>query len=262
MIDFFSKTVIPAYDNMFPNTKYSYTYGEEYRKNLFIDKEYLNNIDYQLNNYGHRCDNFKLNHEYNHILFAGCSFTFGESLPYMQNWSGKLYKKFLSENKLDGYFALGFLNGFTSHIVYNIMLYCESFGFPETIFCFFPQSERTVKYINNELLISYKIDKEHKETGRVDSFKSISFLEKYCEINKIKLFWSTWDNLDADFYKKQNFNNFIFMQDSDIHLAATNKDEKENPFFKIGRDQAHPGLSYSDGVANIFFEKIKGLYEK
>jgi len=260
MINFFSDFIIPAYDKLLPNSVFEYTFGEEIRKNSFIDKPELNNFNYKLNNYGHRSDDFKINHSGKHVLFAGCSTTFGEALPYMQNWSGKLYKKLSLKYKLDNYFCLGFLNGFTSHIIYNIMLYCEEFGSPEIIFCLFPESERTAKYKDKNLVIYYEKTKEYKTIGQLDCFKSILFLEKYCELKNIKLLWTTWDNEDLLFYKNKKFNNFLFVEPSDIKLMSNNKNEKNDPFYNIGRDNAHPGLWYSDGLANIFLKEMESRY--
>lgn len=64
------------------NTKYTTTWYERYVG--VIDN---NEIEYSLNSSGQRCDEFKKTHEGKHILFAGCSITFGEGLPILLNTS-------------------------------------------------------------------------------------------------------------------------------------------------------------------------------
>lgn len=261
MFNFFTQNILTAHYDMECNGVYKKTWGETVFESRHNEDPAVQNIDYRLNNYGHRSDDFSKIHDGLHILFAGCSFTFGESLTYKQNWSGKLYEKMKYAGQLDNYFALGFLNGVTSNIIYNILLYCKEFGKPDVLFCLFPDAVRKIDFVENNFIIDYKFDKQHSELGRLDSLKSITFLEEYCEALGIKLIWSTWNNADARVYSKLKFKNFVFLEDVDIFMNSKNKDEANDPFYKIGRDGDHPGLHYSDGLANIFLDKFKEKYE-
>lgn len=254
-INYFSLDIHPCYEDMEPNKIYTRTWGETVfdSRNKFDEEIYK--LDYVLNNYGHRCDDFKSDHNKKHVLFAGCSFVFGEAMPYKGNWSGKLYEKLNKENELDGYYCLGFQNGVTSVIINNILKYCKQFGNPETIFCLFPDSVRKIDY-ENVLQIIYRHDEKHKMVGRLSMFHSIMFLEQYCLDNNIKLLWSTWDESDLNFFSKLEFKNFIYFDNTEVYMKAKNNNEKDNVFYNLARDGAHPGLRYSDGVAEIFLEHL------
>lgn len=261
-IDYFSKEIHTCSYDMEPNTSYKRTWGEIIfdSRNKFDDNLYA--LSYDLNNYGHRCDNFTNTHNEDHILFAGCSFTFGEGLPYLSNWSGKLYLKLKNKYELSGYYSLGFPNGVTSIIISNIVKYCEKFGMPKILFCLFPDSVRKVDYDGGTLKVSYTHDEKHKALGRLDIYNSINLLERFCYDNKINLMWTTWDKSDLDFFNNCNFKNFLYIDESDILYYASNIEEKNSLFYKMARDNAHPGLRYSDGLANIFMEKANEIFKK
>ena len=116
--DHFKLKVIPSAYDFLPYGKYKICFGETL-KGIQEDNEIL----YIMNNCGHRSDDFIKNHDGLHILFAGCSVTFGEGLPYMSNWSGKLYNKISKQIKTSGYFSLSFLGGDTTLIIANIYKY-------------------------------------------------------------------------------------------------------------------------------------------
>jgi hypothetical protein len=253
-IDYFLPDIHPCFRDMKPNQTYSRTWGETVFDARSKFDENIYKLDYKLNNFAHRCDDFKSEHDGTHILFAGCSFTFGEGLPYMGNWSGKLYNKISIKEKTSGYYCLGFQNGITSIIIFNILQYCEKFGNPKFLFCVFPDSIRKIDYENENLEIIYHNDKKHKMLGRLDMYRSIMFLEKFCELNNIKLLWTVWDQSDLNFFSDLNFKNFLKIDDTDIYIKSTNYSEKNDVFYEIARDGSHPGLRYSDGLSNIFLE--------
>lgn len=260
MFNFFTQNITTADYNMRRGRVYKKTRGEDYIPDRVSDDPAVNNMDYTLNNYGHRSSDFVKDHQGFHILFAGCSFTFGEGLPYKENWSGRLYEKMKDLYTLDDYFSLGFLNGVSSNIIYNILLYCKKFGKPDAIFCLLPHSVRKVDFVKRYFIIDSDYDRRHLELGRLEVLKSITFLEEYCEASGIKLIWSTWNNADAKVYSKLDFKNFVFLEDVDIFMNAKNKEESSDPFYEIGRDGDHPGLKYSDGLSNIFLDSFKEKY--
>ena len=255
--DFFSDKVQTCHKNFNPNATYLHTWAEKLfieRKNSKLDVQYIN---YKLNNFGHRCDDFKKIHNKKHILFAGCSFTFGEGVGYKENWSGRLYSLLENIYECDGYYSLGFQNGVVSQIVHNIIRYCENFGDPEIIICMLPDAVRKITVNDsNEFIIDYKFNDIESAEGRSRAYHNIFFLEKYCSLKNIKLVWSTWHKGDAEFYKKIPLNNFLLIKDEDILLNAKNKNEKNHPLYKIARDHSHPGLRYHDGLANIFYDYL------
>jgi hypothetical protein len=260
--NFFSETLETCHKGFFANTTYPRTWAEELydnRKNFDPNVEYVN---YKLNNFGHRCDNFKKQHEKRHVLFAGCSFTFGEGLGYKENWSGQLYSKIEKEYDCDGYYSLGFQNGFISHIVYSVLKYCEQFGNPEFLFCFFPDAVRKITHDKKDnFIISYQFNDIESAEGRARAYYSIYFLEKYCQINNIKLYWSSWHKEDSEYYGQLPFKRFFHIKEEEILLHSDNS-QKNHPLYRMARDRAHPGLRYSSGLANVFYNILKEEYDE
>ena len=81
------------------DTGYHYvdmTYSE-FKKRIKTDKR---KVLYQLNKNFFRCENFKKDHEGIHILFAGCSETFGEGGNIENNWTRLVYDKLKENNNL------------------------------------------------------------------------------------------------------------------------------------------------------------------
>lgn len=263
MHEVFLNEIAPSYKDIKPNSIFYKTWGETVFDERVNNNPEVQDLSYIMNNYAHRCDDFKIEHSDKHILFAGCSFTFGEGLIDKGNWSNKLYSMFQNKYACDGYYALGFQNGITSVIINNIFKYFEKFGEPEILFCLFPDSVRKHDLdADGNIIIDYRHDERHKAMGRINSYHSIYFLEKYCNLKGIKLIWSTWDRSDSDFYSNINFNNFFKFEDVDVYMNSKNSHEKNNPFYEIARDRAHPGLRYSDGLARLFYNEYMVRYER
>lgn len=255
------QTISSAHFDIHPYDYMPLTFGEKKQGVVAA-----NNFLYSLNNYGHRSEDFKKRTDKLNILFSGCSFTFGESLPYKQNWSGKLYNKIKLKYNVDDYYSLSFLGGSTELIVFNIFMYCKEFGNPDVIFLLIPDSGRKVSW--NQDLNQYEnyANPNEDEYGRrmslLRSFYNISMLEQYCFTNKISLIWSSWMDDDCkNFYEKLKSNTFISLNNYKVLSNATNDYEKNDFYYKIGRDKLHPGLHYSDGLANIFYNEFIERYE-
>jgi hypothetical protein len=82
-------------------------------------------------------------------------------------------------------------------------------------------------------------------------------LEITCKYANTKLLWATWDEQDNQFYSKVScLDGFIPITLADIFISSNNKEEKKYNYYAIGRDNAHPGLKYSDGLSNIFYNEM------
>ena len=57
-------------------------------------------VDLTLNSKNFRCEEFESNHEGEHLLFSGCSTTFGIGLEEDEVWSKKLYNRIKDNNKV------------------------------------------------------------------------------------------------------------------------------------------------------------------
>lgn len=251
---YFPEKVSSSHFDMNPYDYLHLTFGEKH-KNLPIDPKFI----YSLNNFGHRSSDFIKQKNNLNILFSGCSITFGESLPYKENWSGKLYNLIKNNYLIDNYYNLSFLGGSTELIIFNIFMYCKSFGNPDIIFLLLPDSGRKI-ILNNKQYQNYanpNEDEHSRKLSLLNSYFYIKMLEQYCSSNNIKLIWSSWSEKDIkEFYGLCLFDNFIYIDNYQILSSSTNINEKDNIYYNIGRDKLHPGLQYSDGLANIFYNEF------
>jgi hypothetical protein len=149
-------------------------------------------VNYNLNSYSFRCDEFKTNHENKkHALFVGCSETFGVAAEEGTVWSNYLYDELNKNNDFSGFFSLGHPGQSTDVFFHNIYVYFKKFGIPDYIFMWFPNLEREVKWIKNKKYASvinhphleYEIkshaDKNELEKNlRKDMFFNKSFEER------------------------------------------------------------------------------------
>ena len=93
---------------------------------------------YSINSHGLRSDEFITNHDGKHILFAGCSNTFGLGNFLEDVWSYKVYKEIEKNEKVSGYFNIGSPGATISEISYQIFVYCKDYGYPDTVFINLP----------------------------------------------------------------------------------------------------------------------------
>lgn len=251
---------------MGPGSSFSMTPYEEFLSNsTSLD---FTDFGYVLNNYGHRCDNFKKEEgSDNHFLFAGCSFTFGEGLPYQQNWSGIIHQKIKSKNKVDsGYYSLGYCGGGVDLICKNIVSYVNAFGFPKCVFVLFPDSSRFSKVIDEKdiSIVPFKDEDklkiwESEEKSFLKSYKLIQKLAHFLEKNGVAIYWSTWEESDRKLFKKYpKINGYVPLSEFSIFEYAEDKTKETAKYYQIARDMSHPGVRYNSGVANIFWRD----YEK
>lgn len=240
------------------------TYGEMIRisQGQNID---ISEFGYSLNNDGHRCDEFTKNHnKKDHILFAGDSFTFGEGVPYMKNWSGILYEKYNKKNECSGYFSLGYTGGSIDLIINNIYKYCNLYGDPKFLFILFTEAYRHQIWDNNEFCeaIPFPPDKtvfwKSQENYILSAYNKIFALESFCKKAQIKLFWSFWPREELEIFKNFNLDNFVYYSEDEIYNNIDQDIYDNNKYANIARDGAHPGIIYYSGIANIFWRK----YEK
>jgi len=261
-VKFFSLSKdISQESRMAPNASFLMTSYEEFvfanNPNMRLD------FSYSLNNYGHRCDDFEIQGTNRHFLFAGCSFTFGEGLPYKKNWSGIMHERLLSKyDESFGYYSLGYCGGSNDLIARNIINYVSSFGKPEAVFVLFPESSRKLEIVDDkEVLII-----PHKDSSKRDIWvkKDAAFLKTYRTIYRlyeelsgmnIRLVWSFWDESDRKKIKKfPRIDGYVDIPDDRIFEMALPDDN--SGYYDIARDFAHPGVCYNSGIAGIFLEEF------
>jgi len=252
------------------NSKYKYENGyhffnqtrSEFFSNINIDS---NPVEYKLNKHLFRCDQFKTNHNKFHILFGGCSETFGESGPINESWSYRVYENIKQKKETSGYFNIS-SPGFTIfHIFHNIKIYTKLYGKPDLIVLFLPSLLRYFEYINKndiyQIKYVYMPEKKNKKIFTeyanhfIYSVFMINDFLNYCKNLDIKIIWSTWSSEDM-----RNFNNIELFSDSflniptmlKLHLETTNPDQ----FDILRRDGIHRGNVFHKNIANEFIKKI------
>jgi hypothetical protein len=232
---------------------------------LYITQKNLKKYNLELadlystpNSHGLRSHEFKVEHEgRNHVLFAGCSVTFGEGIPEEYIWPKLVYDRISSFlHGMSGYFNVGINGGNHVDIIKQVLTYIKEHGDPDTIFINFPDTQR---------LLDFGFPKNH--LGIVVLLYDA--LELYCQAKSIRL-------ISFSHYQPNNdgvSNNYGSMVDKDPMLNISKRDtfykfnnqDIEQEIYKlnsvglpkflqdhklIALDGAHPGVSFHKAYAN------------
>jgi hypothetical protein len=223
-----------------------------------------------LNSKNFRCEEFIKDHVGEHILFSGCSTTFGIGLEEDEVWSKKLYKKIKENKKVSGYFNLSMPGIGCLEIVANIFKYINKFGNPNVLFVCLPNIERDYIQINQDsikMIVKDKIlepeslvhgryledfDAKSLDDLKIKTFHYLLFLEIYCKSNNIKLYYFSWDYN----FPTMDLNRFFtFSKDSFIDFFKNNSDILIKEKYSItSRDEKHVGTAYHDFWSDSFYD--------
>lgn len=218
------------------NAKKEHIYDAPILKKYPLNTKYMDSVDIndgstyrypvKLNKYGYRSDDFTRDHDGAHVVFAGCSNTFGSGGNLNEVWSYNLYEKIKQSKKLSGFYNLGIPGAGFKEIIMSIIDYFDKFGAPETLFIMLPNLERYIWYIDTfkdkQLNGYYGVCIDDNNVGKITGlhdFKTkkrkssntetmeefanfvmmMKILEVFCIESNTELFWSTWDD---KFFKK------------------------------------------------------------
>lgn len=263
--------------------EYSSELGNTEWSALFPDKNkaWVNEMTIENNSNGFRCDDFieSGNHSGKHILFAGCSVTWGDALNKEQSWPWKVYEQISSTEKTSGYFNLGFCGFSIVQEILWMFKYFKKYGNPDTIFFLMPNVGRFVSikktnYGNKPASSIMKPRHEVEFPGSIDlvsyfSFELYNILDIYCAANNIKLISSSWS-----FEPDKNIlgcTDEIFKNKFDSYFSIEELGRGESPKFmyeymkshpeaKIkAMDNTHPGEAHQAFYAYKMLEKYKEL---
>lgn len=95
---------------------------------------------YSLNSFGFRSDEFSSEHAGKHILFAGCSTTFGDSMYLDKTWAHKVYSKIAESSRVSGYYNVGLPGASIVDITDMIREYISRYGEPDHLFVLLPDN--------------------------------------------------------------------------------------------------------------------------
>jgi hypothetical protein len=181
---------------------------------LFYEKEIGiegDAITYKYNNKGFRCDDFTNEKDGMHILFGGCSETEGASNLLEDVWAHVLYSKIKESHNVSGYYNVGKAGLTTSTVIMNVFQYIYEYGNPEYIFLYLPDQVRHITWSEEKGFYptyeSQTVDigdikwKSFFNNAKIPEVVNVNILYthflfknliQFCEMNNIKLFWSTW----------------------------------------------------------------------
>ena len=232
----------------------------------FTKRYILPGQENELNLHGYRSDNFLTNHNGKHILFSGCSNTYGFGLNQEEMWSKILYDKINKNIKCSGYFNLSMPGAGIQLIISNLFRYFKEFGNPDYIFLNLPEHTRFMAYVK-ELKSYTKISFETKDVELEKFFSIINYqyylmLEQYCKTNNIKLYSTSWivghpkDSEDKDFFS--SFETFYFINPNKMFEEVVNDEKKYNlEYYYYARDNSHKGPGYNIWTANFVYDIYK-----
>lgn len=218
----------------------------------------------ELNLYNYRSDNFTNNHNGTHVLFAGCSYTWGVGLLEDERWSKIVYDKISKTNSVSGYFNLGLPGSSIIHQVVNMFKYFNKFGNPEIIFFNIPELSRFYGYNkqNKKIIDSFYQSDALKITSLL-SYQYYLMLDTYCKTNGIKLFSFSWayaEQSNEHLFKDVTIENFkSFYKTEYDEMKNFVNDYKQNntsdKYSETARDKGHLGTAYNHYWANFIYTK-------
>jgi hypothetical protein len=236
--------------------------------NLFKE---LVDVEIKLNSKNFRCEEFVTNHNKEHLLFSGCSATFGYGLEEDELWSKKLYKKIKKDKEVSGYFNLAMPGIGCLEIVANIFKYINKFGNPNAIFIALPdvyrdyveinssENDKNPKYSVRHAIYDNKIYDKSLEVSKIRTFHYLLLLETYCKSNSIRLYYFSWDQ---EFPKMDLSRFFIFPQNDFIDFFKKNADNFAKEKYAVtSRDDHHVGTAYHDFWCDSFYNIYTGECE-
>lgn len=265
-----------VYSKHFPWIRYNFEYDPysyDIQKNDPTKNVIGSNIE-EINSYGYRSDEFKKDHEGIHILFNGCSQTYGTGLLKEEMWTTKILNEISLTDKVSGNFNISYLARGPHNIINETIKYCENFAKPNIIFILFPDHYRFFGKENDYDVVKQYVflDKDAiKDKSRHISKKDARFwdevfintfalqyrmLELYCDNNNIKLVSASWSmfmykNLERfnlkTFYELVNSNDFWTEKDNYL------KNNKGSDFMEVARDNCHFGSAWHHGFYKMMW---------
>lgn len=227
---------------------------------------FLHNKAIRLNDDGYRSDNFLKEHDGLHILFSGCSNTYGDGLEEHEIWAKQVYDRINHHTKTSGFFNIGTPGQGITYIIFHIFKYIENFGKPDAIFVNFPVPRRFVSFDKkSDKYVYFNVYEPTDEnfalwqTIPLLEYQYLFMLEQYCKSNNIILTYGTWDR-KSYFYTYEDLKYFIEIHDED-KISQYVKDHPEDPFTLDARDGVHYGTAFhtvwADSMYNSYMDRIK-----
>jgi hypothetical protein len=245
--------------------------------NQWITNSTWEEDDFPLNSQNFRCSEFVTGHEGKHVLFSGCSVTYGVGLYTKETWSNVLYNKMQQRENLAGYYNLGTPGTSTFDIVSNVFKYMSLYGNPDAIFLDLPDMNRFYSIKDQDILNRVNVNasgyvkhilsklifhsmwrgtpNKDVEILKVYAYNSLMMLEEYCKSNNIKLYIFSYVEDTINFLLDTDLTRVFNINQNEVLMSLYEKNKK-NPseFFLTARDGRHHGYGFHQVWADKMFE--------
>lgn len=216
------------------------------------------NIDVKKNSFGFRSDEFKKDHQGKHILFAGCSNTWGSGLELHETWHHFVLEELKKEELISGYYNVAINGGSIQFEIIQIFKYMKVFGNPDVIFFNMPNVIRSVGLNKFGVLQTTQFfDKDddndrYKNSIEFNNYMNIqmySMLEMYCLSNNIKLISFSWSYDTDKFNKFDSFHEILDTRKQKAYAMLYPIDQVR-PIHIKARDRTHQGIIFQSHCAS------------
>ena len=226
-----------------------------------------------------RSNEFSRDHSGKHILFSGCSVTYGVGLYTTETWSYKIYEQIKEKEAVSGYFNLGKPGTSVMDIISNIFKYIGLYGAPDVIFLDLPDLNRhySIRDDTKDFIKGSIGEIEDKTlTGffhgmyrgnpnirnqeiRIYVYQYITMLEQYCKDMGIELYIFSYVDGTNQFLERTDIESMKYLNNQKIveqiyEYAEQNKKSIDD-YFLTARDNQHHGWGYHDIWAGIMFNE-------
>lgn len=239
------------------------------------------------NKQGFRSDEFKTEHEGKHILFNGCSVTYGQGLYTKETWSYLLHQMISKEEKISGYYNIGTPGKSIFEIVASTFKYIDKYGNPDIIFLDLPDLNRfyalnsdnthefdkpmgpteTFYAINDNY--RHSIVKQDTtlsvfvHTMYIYIYQYLMFLEVYCKSHNIQLYLFSYVRGTDAFLRLCNLDNHYVttdqpnMEKQEKDIFDYSNEHKDDEYTMVARDGRHYGTAFHYVWANMLYKIYK-----
>lgn len=220
--------------------------------------------EFKINSSGFRSDEFTDIHHRKHILFVGCSNTYGMGMKLENVWAHRLYSKLKQEESLSGYYNLGHIGAKISESISNIFLYCKRYAKPDVIFFLMPTIGREMspnqtigKQTDEEIFMNFVYRKQQV----IDMYM---MLEEYCKSNNIKLITKTWDTTKGFLSVHDTLKNFKTFVHHDQNVFGELilrycENNKDDAYAMRAADGLHAGNASMYAESEIMYNAYKEI---
>lgn len=233
--------------------------GIPINKNNWDEKRQINNKEVfqnEINEFGFRSSNFKKQHSGKHILFLGCSYTWGTGLFIDEVWSKIVYEQIKIDQHTDDYFNLAIPGDSIYISIINAFKYFKNFSNPDIIFFNIQNLERFFAYDKHTNKLFRSII-EDNEILTLLAYHYYYMLEQYCQINNIKLLSFSWSEKCNEYFQK--FSTFYPLDFQEMHNFVTEfcSQLSNDDACMIARDGKHLGFAYHKYWAKHIYKQYE-----